>query len=88
MVIAGTLWLTRDIAQHCPPRPFIRKDAFWNNRFPVILSIENHCSPPQQEVMATLFKREFGECLVTRELGGVPRTQYPSPNELKCVQCL
>jgi len=64
--------------------PAIRRDAFWKNRFPLILSIENHCSVAMQKIMADVFKKEFGECLVT---GPIPETRgqnaYPSPNQLR-----
>lgn len=34
----------------------INRSAFVNSDMPVILSIENHCSLPQQRKMAELFK--------------------------------
>eukprot|EP00040_Diaphanoeca_grandis_P017343 m.90271 g.90271 ORF g.90271 m.90271 type:complete len:1366 (-) comp26381_c0_seq1:90-4187(-) len=62
--------------------PAIRNHAFWRSPYPLILSIENHCSVAQQEVMATLFKDWFGDSLIT---GPVEpnETCYPSPNSLK-----
>ncbi|XP_077481410.1 1-phosphatidylinositol 4,5-bisphosphate phosphodiesterase epsilon-1 isoform X1 [Stigmatopora argus] len=46
----------------------INRSAFVNSDMPVILSIENHCSLPQQRKMADIFKTVFGERLVTRFL--------------------
>ncbi|XP_075314190.1 1-phosphatidylinositol 4,5-bisphosphate phosphodiesterase epsilon-1 isoform X2 [Odontesthes bonariensis] len=46
----------------------INRSAFVNSDMPVILSIENHCSLPQQRKMAEIFKTVFGERLVTRFL--------------------
>uniref|UniRef100_H3DNJ9 Phosphoinositide phospholipase C n=1 Tax=Tetraodon nigroviridis TaxID=99883 RepID=H3DNJ9_TETNG len=46
----------------------ISRSAFVNSNMPVILSIENHCSLPQQRKMAEIFKTVFGERLVTRFL--------------------
>ncbi|XP_058477625.1 1-phosphatidylinositol 4,5-bisphosphate phosphodiesterase epsilon-1 [Solea solea] len=46
----------------------INRAAFVNSDMPVILSIENHCSLPQQRKMAEIFKTVCGERLVTRFL--------------------
>ncbi|XP_028331873.1 1-phosphatidylinositol 4,5-bisphosphate phosphodiesterase epsilon-1 isoform X7 [Gouania willdenowi] len=46
----------------------INRSAFVHSDMPVILSIENHCSLPQQRKMAEIFKTVFGERLVTRFL--------------------
>uniref|UniRef100_A0A668A3T9 Phosphoinositide phospholipase C n=1 Tax=Myripristis murdjan TaxID=586833 RepID=A0A668A3T9_9TELE len=46
----------------------INRAAFVNSDMPVMLSIENHCSLPQQRKMAEIFKTVFGERLVTRFL--------------------
>ncbi|XP_051770062.1 1-phosphatidylinositol 4,5-bisphosphate phosphodiesterase epsilon-1 isoform X3 [Ctenopharyngodon idella] len=46
----------------------INRAAFVNSEMPVILSIENHCSLPQQRKMAEIFKTVFGEKLVTKFL--------------------
>lgn len=56
--------------------------AFSTSPYPVILSIENHCSVPQQAVMAKHFETILGNKL----LKGDPdekRKHYPSPEELK-----
>uniref|UniRef100_A0A8B9KGT5 Phosphoinositide phospholipase C n=1 Tax=Astyanax mexicanus TaxID=7994 RepID=A0A8B9KGT5_ASTMX len=46
----------------------ISRTAFVNSEMPVILSIENHCSLPQQRKMAEMFKTVFGDKLVTKFL--------------------
>uniref|UniRef100_A0AAV2LGA3 Phosphoinositide phospholipase C n=1 Tax=Knipowitschia caucasica TaxID=637954 RepID=A0AAV2LGA3_KNICA len=46
----------------------ISRSAFVTSDMPVVLSIENHCSLPQQRKMAELFKSVFGDRLVTRFL--------------------
>ncbi|XP_061665824.1 1-phosphatidylinositol 4,5-bisphosphate phosphodiesterase epsilon-1 isoform X2 [Syngnathoides biaculeatus] len=46
----------------------INRAAFVGSDMPVILSIENHCSLPQQRKMADIFKTVFGDRLVTRFL--------------------
>ena len=38
----------------------IREHAFATSDYPVILSIEQHCDIPQQQVMARQFKEVFG----------------------------
>lgn len=51
-------------------------------RFPVILSIENHCNIIQQRNMATIFKDIFGDFLLTEPLEANGNTM-PSPAQLK-----
>ncbi|XP_072312345.1 1-phosphatidylinositol 4,5-bisphosphate phosphodiesterase epsilon-1 isoform X2 [Eucyclogobius newberryi] len=46
----------------------VNRSAFVTSDMPVILSIENHCSLPQQRKMAEIFKTVFGDRLVTRFL--------------------
>ncbi|XP_075468923.1 1-phosphatidylinositol 4,5-bisphosphate phosphodiesterase epsilon-1 isoform X5 [Ascaphus truei] len=46
----------------------IDRSAFINSEMPIILSIENHCSLPQQRKMADIFKTVFGDKLVTKFL--------------------
>ncbi|XP_063290642.1 1-phosphatidylinositol 4,5-bisphosphate phosphodiesterase epsilon-1 isoform X3 [Pelobates fuscus] len=46
----------------------IDRSAFINSEMPIVLSIENHCSLPQQRKMADIFKSVFGERLVTKFL--------------------
>ncbi|XP_030643378.1 1-phosphatidylinositol 4,5-bisphosphate phosphodiesterase epsilon-1-like [Chanos chanos] len=46
----------------------VNRSAFVTSDLPVILSIENHCSLPQQRKMAEIFKTVFGDKLVTKFL--------------------
>ncbi|KAE8590821.1 hypothetical protein XENTR_v10018218 [Xenopus tropicalis] len=46
----------------------IGRSAFITSEMPIVLSIENHCSLPQQRKMADIFKNVFGEKLVTKFL--------------------
>uniref|UniRef100_A0A8C4QEF7 Phosphoinositide phospholipase C n=1 Tax=Eptatretus burgeri TaxID=7764 RepID=A0A8C4QEF7_EPTBU len=61
----------------------VNKYAFEASKYPVILSIENHCSLEQQKVMAQYMRNILGEKLLTGPLGGKVPTQMPSPEELK-----
>eukprot|EP00051_Salpingoeca_urceolata_P001921 m.45184 g.45184 ORF g.45184 m.45184 type:complete len:1344 (+) comp11763_c0_seq1:246-4277(+) len=66
--------------------PAIRDHAFIASDYPVILSIENHCSLPQQQVMADEFKKVFGDQLVIEPLpdcNELDRDAYPSPEQFK-----
>lgn len=55
---------------------------FCASRFPIILSIEDHCSIVQQRNMATFFKKVFGEMLLTKAVD-ISADGLPSPNQLK-----
>ncbi|XP_073773922.1 1-phosphatidylinositol 4,5-bisphosphate phosphodiesterase epsilon-1 isoform X6 [Danio rerio] len=64
----------------------INRAAFVNSEMPVILSIENHCSLPQQRKMAEIFKMVFGEKLVTKflfESDFADEPLLPSPLQLR-----
>ncbi|XP_067246733.1 1-phosphatidylinositol 4,5-bisphosphate phosphodiesterase eta-1 [Chanodichthys erythropterus] len=61
----------------------INKYAFVNNEFPVILSIENHCSIQQQKKIAQHLKEIFGDKLDVAEALNKDPKQIPSPNSLK-----
>ncbi|KAK4881726.1 hypothetical protein RN001_005045, partial [Aquatica leii] len=64
----------------------IERNAFITSPYPVILSIENHCSLQQQNRMAHIFQRIFGEKLVTNFLFDVDYSDepmLPSPEQLK-----
>jgi len=58
----------------------INKHAFKNNPYPVVLSIENHCSLQQQERMADIMKRIFQDKL---DVTNSPKDRLPSPHDLK-----
>ena len=59
----------------------IKREAFVNSEFPVILSFENHCSIEQQGVMAAMCLEILGDGLVKPPIGAV--VVLPSPFELR-----
>ncbi|NXR43703.1 PLCZ1 phosphodiesterase, partial [Hippolais icterina] len=62
----------------------IDKYAFMSSAYPLVLSLENHCSPKQQEVMADCLKNILGDKLLSSPIGGeVDMTRLPSPEALK-----
>nr|XP_002196555.4 1-phosphatidylinositol 4,5-bisphosphate phosphodiesterase zeta-1 isoform X1 [Taeniopygia guttata] len=62
----------------------IDKYAFMSSAYPLVLSLENHCSPKQQEVMAECLKTILGDKLLSTPIGGeVDMTRLPSPEALK-----
>ncbi|KAF7286706.1 hypothetical protein GWI33_004332 [Rhynchophorus ferrugineus] len=64
----------------------IYKNAFVTSPYPVILSIENHCSLQQQTRMALIFQRIFGDRLVTNFLFESDYSDepcLPSPEQLR-----
>ncbi|XP_035406726.1 1-phosphatidylinositol 4,5-bisphosphate phosphodiesterase zeta-1 [Cygnus atratus] len=61
----------------------IDKYAFAASEYPVILSLENHCSPKQQEVMAEHLENILGDKLLTSTIGDSVVTRLPSPEALK-----
>ncbi|XP_015420348.1 PREDICTED: 1-phosphatidylinositol 4,5-bisphosphate phosphodiesterase delta-1 [Myotis davidii] len=60
----------------------IRDYAFKASPYPVILSLENHCSLEQQRVMARHLSTILGSMLLDRPLEGAT-TSLPSPEQLK-----
>ncbi|XP_053930862.1 1-phosphatidylinositol 4,5-bisphosphate phosphodiesterase eta-1 isoform X5 [Cuculus canorus] len=69
--------LFRDVAET------VNKYAFVKNEFPVILSIENHCSIQQQKKIAQYLKDIFGDKLDLSSVTTGDSRQLPSPQELK-----
>ncbi|XP_053091006.1 1-phosphatidylinositol 4,5-bisphosphate phosphodiesterase eta-1 isoform X2 [Pangasianodon hypophthalmus] len=61
----------------------INKYAFINNEYPVILSIENHCSVQQQKKIAQHLKEIFKEKLDLGDILTKDSKQLASPNSLK-----
>ncbi|XP_019388169.1 PREDICTED: 1-phosphatidylinositol 4,5-bisphosphate phosphodiesterase eta-1 isoform X2 [Crocodylus porosus] len=61
----------------------INKHAFVKNEFPVILSIENHCSIQQQNKIAQYLKEIFGDKLDLSSVNSGDSRQLPSPQSLK-----
>lgn len=60
----------------------IKEHAFVASEYPLILSIEDNCSLPQQRGMAAAFKDVFGDALLTQPLDK-NETALPSPHDLK-----
>ncbi|KAG8562823.1 hypothetical protein GDO81_015829 [Engystomops pustulosus] len=60
----------------------IKDHAFVTSEYPVILSIEEHCSVEQQRYMAKVFKEVFGDMLLTKPIEA-SADQLPSPTQLK-----
>uniref|UniRef100_A0AAR2L935 Phosphoinositide phospholipase C n=1 Tax=Pygocentrus nattereri TaxID=42514 RepID=A0AAR2L935_PYGNA len=60
----------------------IKEHAFVTSDYPIILSIEDHCSIVQQRNMASFFKKVFGEMLLTKAVD-ISADGLPSPNQLK-----
>ncbi|NXW81660.1 PLCH1 phosphodiesterase, partial [Alopecoenas beccarii] len=69
--------LFRDVAET------INKYAFIKNEFPVILSIENHCSIQQQKKIAQYLKEILGDKLDLSSVTTGDSRQLPSPQNLK-----
>nr|XP_056717278.1 1-phosphatidylinositol 4,5-bisphosphate phosphodiesterase delta-4 [Euleptes europaea] len=61
----------------------VEKYAFQVSDYPVLLSIENHCSIEQQDAMAQQLKSILGEQLLTTTTDGRVPVQLPSPEELR-----
>lgn len=60
----------------------INKYAFVKSQYPLWVSLEVHCNPTQQEVMANIMKEIFAEKLVTERIEGA-EDQLPTPEQLK-----
>ncbi|KAM9359321.1 1-phosphatidylinositol 4,5-bisphosphate phosphodiesterase eta-1 [Symphorus nematophorus] len=61
----------------------INKYAFINNQFPVILSIENHCSIQQQKKIAQYLREIFGDKLDVGDVLSRDSKTLPSPHSLQ-----
>ncbi|XP_013877977.1 1-phosphatidylinositol 4,5-bisphosphate phosphodiesterase delta-3-A [Austrofundulus limnaeus] len=61
----------------------ISQYGFKTSPYPLILSLENHCSVEQQAVMARHLRTILGEKLLTKPLDELPVKELPSPEELK-----
>ncbi|XP_039609688.1 1-phosphatidylinositol 4,5-bisphosphate phosphodiesterase gamma-1-like isoform X1 [Polypterus senegalus] len=60
----------------------IKEHAFVTSEYPVILSIEDHCSVVQQRNMASHFKKVFGDMLLTKPVD-INADELPSPYQLR-----
>uniref|UniRef100_A0A671YFG6 Phosphoinositide phospholipase C n=1 Tax=Sparus aurata TaxID=8175 RepID=A0A671YFG6_SPAAU len=61
----------------------INKYAFINNQFPVILSIENHCSIQQQKKIAQYLREIFADKLDVGDILSRDSKTLPSPQSLQ-----
>ncbi|XP_036003670.1 1-phosphatidylinositol 4,5-bisphosphate phosphodiesterase delta-3-A isoform X1 [Fundulus heteroclitus] len=61
----------------------INQYAFKASPYPLILSLENHCSVEQQAVMAKHLRTILGKKLLTEPLSDLPPKELPSPEELR-----
>ncbi|XP_074831902.1 1-phosphatidylinositol 4,5-bisphosphate phosphodiesterase eta-2 isoform X1 [Carettochelys insculpta] len=61
----------------------INKYAFIKNEYPVVLSIENHCSVLQQKKMAQYLTEILGDKLDLSSVHNEDSTKLPSPESLK-----
>ncbi|XP_035286372.1 1-phosphatidylinositol 4,5-bisphosphate phosphodiesterase delta-1-like isoform X1 [Anguilla anguilla] len=61
----------------------LKEYAFKTSEYPVIISLENHCSLEQQKLMAQHMTSILGSALVTAPLGEEMPTDFPSPEDLK-----
>uniref|UniRef100_A0A8C6WY14 Phosphoinositide phospholipase C n=1 Tax=Neogobius melanostomus TaxID=47308 RepID=A0A8C6WY14_9GOBI len=57
--------------------------AFKASPYPLILSLENHCSVEQQAVMAKHLRNILGKNLITKPLSDEPLKELPSPEALQ-----
>lgn len=60
----------------------ISKYAFVSSPYPLIISLEVHCNPQQQQVMVDIMTKEFGDRLLKEPING-NAISLPSPEELK-----
>ncbi|KFW87053.1 1-phosphatidylinositol 4,5-bisphosphate phosphodiesterase delta-1, partial [Manacus vitellinus] len=60
----------------------IKNYAFKTSPYPVIISLENHCSVDQQKVMAQHMTTIFQDMLLVAPVDG-NKSQFPSPEQLK-----
>uniref|UniRef100_A0A8C4SIE8 Phosphoinositide phospholipase C n=1 Tax=Erpetoichthys calabaricus TaxID=27687 RepID=A0A8C4SIE8_ERPCA len=61
----------------------VKEYAFKSSPYPVILSLENHCTLEQQKVMARHLREILGDMLQTTPVSGKDSADLPSPEMLK-----
>ncbi|MBZ3880633.1 1-phosphatidylinositol 4,5-bisphosphate phosphodiesterase delta-4 [Sciurus carolinensis] len=61
----------------------VKQYAFQASEYPLILSLENHCTWEQQQTMVHHLTEILGEQLLNTTLDGLLPIQLPSPEELK-----
>ena len=63
---------------------FVQDYAFTTSKYPLVISIENHCSDNYQTKMAKIFRAIFDEILPEEDLVELEgRERLPSPQELQ-----
>ena len=80
MVTHGRTMTTKVSFEDCIS--VIAKNAFTRSPYPLIISLEVHCSSAQQSTMVELMVKYFGEMMVTEPITTNSLT-LPSPEELK-----
>lgn len=80
MVTHGRTFTSQVSFEHCIE--IVDRDAFHSTPYPLIISLEVHCSGQQQAEMASIMKRHFGSKLVLEPLPTY-RNVLPSPEDLK-----
>lgn len=80
LVTHGRTMTTKILFSDCVS--VIAKYAFHSSPYPLIISLEVHCNPEQQETMVDLMKKHFGDMLVLQPITN-NTTSLPSPEELK-----
>ena len=63
----------------------ISDHAFTASPYPIILSLENHCSLPQQRKMVEYMKKAFGSMLLSAECDISDLEKLPSPEVYNCM---
>ncbi|KNC87468.1 hypothetical protein SARC_00403, partial [Sphaeroforma arctica JP610] len=59
-------------------------DHAWDvSDYPLVLSLENHCSPPCQQIMADVFREVMGDTIHMEVLDPTPGAVLPSPSQFK-----
>lgn len=61
----------------------IKDNAFTTTPYPLLISIEDHCSIAQQSVMAKMFRDILGNLLLTERIEEGEPNLLPSPEQLK-----
>ncbi|KAK3645633.1 hypothetical protein LTR56_009073 [Elasticomyces elasticus] len=80
MVTHGRTMTTKVPFEDCVS--VIARHAFHNTHYPLIISLEVHCSPEQQSIMVDLMVKYFDGMMVTEPI--LPNVNcLPSPEELK-----
>ncbi|OAA61712.1 1-phosphatidylinositol-bisphosphate phosphodiesterase [Niveomyces insectorum RCEF 264] len=80
IVVHGKTWTSRISFREAINA--INKYAFTKSPFPLWISLEVHCNPEQQRIMARIMREVFGAKLVTEPLPSATN-RLPSPSELR-----